>query len=516
MLMLLVFVLLLICSIFLIFIISRRPDKKIKIHNLKEILSNDVIDINNLIRDKIITPPTYRDIYLSSYTNQLFDVSNKKVSQYGFIDNHRNVNFLTNYHYSSPIEITKGLKDKSDIIILDGEPSSLKTLKLSETDTIITTKRESSLLPDIKYNNIYLPYYAYFNAYEKNISSSKLLEKNIHPKTKFCAFAYSNCDEKFGGVRDRKRFYYLMQKMSGNRVDNLGRCYGGQGSGGVLSNDNIFSPYKFVVAFENEQILGYISEKITNPMLCGSIPIYLGASDVVEHFNPKSFINVSDFDNFESCINHVLKIDADDKLYQEMLNEKWFRNDKYLTDLETKGSDFYKNVYNVIPRNLIRIPKYFSNNVILVTFSPKMNHDYQEFIKEILFSNYFDMIHKYTFDNLENENIKSPESQSLLQSLNKCNYNDYLIWTNHNSIIKGGNSKMLLDYLDKLNEDNQGILSFSIKGKLTSKLIIIKKTDFSIEFVKEWNSGGVYNEMCLKYNIKMTDYKKEFQPIILN
>ena len=52
-------------------------------------------------------------------------------------------------------------------------------------------------------------------------------------------------------------------------------------------------------------------------MYVGAVPIYWGTPDVREYFNPKSFINVNDFDSFDACIEYVKKVDNDPALYQK-------------------------------------------------------------------------------------------------------------------------------------------------------------------------------------------------------
>lgn len=53
------------------------------------------------------------------------------------------------------------------------------------------------------------------------------------------------------------------------------------------------SRYKFTIAFENSSAPGYHTEKILDPMLAGSIPIYWGDPEIERVFNPASFIHVA-------------------------------------------------------------------------------------------------------------------------------------------------------------------------------------------------------------------------------
>ena len=87
--------------------------------------------------------------------------------------------------------------------------------------------------------------------------------------------------------------------------------------------------YKFTIAIENfVNSPGYMTEKITHPMIVNSIPIYLGDPTVAKDFNPKSFINIADFKSFGAAVKRIKEIDENDELYEKMLREPWFKGNK--------------------------------------------------------------------------------------------------------------------------------------------------------------------------------------------
>ena len=57
---------------------------------------------------------------------------------------------------------------------------------------------------------------------------------------------------------------------------------------------NIYSQYKFIICFENSKTYGYITEKIFNVFLAGTIPIYDGAPNITDYIVPGSFIQYDD------------------------------------------------------------------------------------------------------------------------------------------------------------------------------------------------------------------------------
>ena len=73
---------------------------------------------------------------------------------------------------------------------------------------------------------------------------------------------------------------------------------------------------------ENTDGDGYISEKIVDSVLAGTIPIYFGDYLLDEYINPKSYILIKGEKDIEKKIKYIQKLDQDDNLYKEMLKEK--------------------------------------------------------------------------------------------------------------------------------------------------------------------------------------------------
>jgi len=140
------------------------------------------------------------------------------------------------------------------------------------------------------------------------------------PKVQFCNFVYRN-----QRPQERQRFCKLLQEYKhvdcpGEVLNNMPNfTQRGRKARDWLSDKISFiSKYKFTIAFENESSPNYVTEKIFDPLYAGSIPIYWGAPNVTEYFNPKSFINVQDFASFDEVIEFVKEIDTNTDLYQEM------------------------------------------------------------------------------------------------------------------------------------------------------------------------------------------------------
>jgi hypothetical protein len=191
---------------------------------------------------------------------------------------------------------------------------------------------------------------------------------------KFCNFVYSN------SVKFREGFFQALSQYK--TVDAPGRSMRNRPSLEEENNDadkwvkkrRFLSQYKFTISFENCSTIGYNTEKLTDPMLAGSIPIYWGNPSIARHFNPQSFINAHDylkvihnpltrilerwaraphlqrdtpsrklaakfrklcqilrmrlaFDwDFDALVRHIKEIDCDDTRYRRILTEPWVYN----------------------------------------------------------------------------------------------------------------------------------------------------------------------------------------------
>ena len=95
--------------------------------------------------------------------------------------------------------------------------------------------------------------------------------------------------------------------------------------GGKVKNKIKFlSFYKFSIAMENSEGQGYISEKILDSLIAGTIPIYYGGYMIDEFINPKSLILIKNENDMRKKIEYIKKLDNNDKLYKSIIKEKLF------------------------------------------------------------------------------------------------------------------------------------------------------------------------------------------------
>ncbi|WRA14163.1 fucosyltransferase [Helicobacter pylori] len=89
----------------------------------------------------------------------------------------------------------------------------------------------------------------------------------------------------------------------------------------VKNKSEFLSQYKFNLCFENSQGYGYVTEKIIDAYFSHTIPIYWGSPSVAQDFNPKSFVNVHDFKDFDEAIDYVRYLHTHPNAYLDMLYE---------------------------------------------------------------------------------------------------------------------------------------------------------------------------------------------------
>ena len=146
---------------------------------------------------------------------------------------------------------------------------------------------------------------------------------------KFCNFVYSNSSN-YCAMPMRNELFDICSIY--RHIDAGGTCRNNMGGKKVADKMEFISQYKFTIACENSIKPGYSTEKIIDPLIANSIPIYLGDPLIANEFNPKAFVNVADFQNQEDLLQRLKLLDTNPDLYLEILHQPIFTGD---TDLRT-------------------------------------------------------------------------------------------------------------------------------------------------------------------------------------
>ena len=85
-------------------------------------------------------------------------------------------------------------------------------------------------------------------------------------------------------------------------------------------NAQLFHNYRFALVLENRKFDGYITEKIFNAFLSGSIPIYYGTEEVFDLFNADAFVYY-DPDCPDEALERVKYLEQNQTAYKEVLGQ---------------------------------------------------------------------------------------------------------------------------------------------------------------------------------------------------
>ena len=318
------------------------------------------------IIDNNVSPPSVR-IFKSSdffniniYKKTFNTISNYLVNKYK-INNEESSNKISYFKKIIKLKST-GLFDKDyhlnwlktkldDEFILkydDQNPDYLiynvfhpDDLNPNYTNAIRIAIYTENIMPDINYADYvmsqyhinYLDRYFKYNIFlwqnfsEINQRRFKVINNPI--RKKFCAAVISNCGSKF-------RMDFINKLSLYKTVDIEGKCKNSDKNRTIKNKIDFLSDYKFSIAMENSNGDGYLSEKIVDSFIAGTIPIYYGDYLLDEFINPKTYILIKGENDIDTKIEYIKKIDKDDKLYMSIMKEKPIIDNKFIDKIDKK------------------------------------------------------------------------------------------------------------------------------------------------------------------------------------
>jgi hypothetical protein len=127
----------------------------------------------------------------------------------------------------------------------------------------------------------------------------------------------SNAEERSG------RTEYARELMRHLAVDSFGRCLNNrrlEEDRGNATRLDVIRGYRFTLAFENSLATDYVTEKFFDPLVAGSVPVYLGAPNVAD-FAPgeRCYLDVRDFAGPAELAAHLTALAADEEAYAGLL-----------------------------------------------------------------------------------------------------------------------------------------------------------------------------------------------------
>ncbi|MBD5225163.1 MAG: glycosyltransferase [Bacteroidales bacterium] len=153
----------------------------------------------------------------------------------------------------------------------------------------------------------------------------------------FCSLVMrnsTNCDPRRIMIADLIGSYRPLS-YGGSFRNNTGGC--------VADKIDFISRYKFNLALENSIVEGYVTEKILEPLVAYTVPIYWGSHAATTDFNPDAFINAADYDTSEGLLEAVKQLDNDPASYLAMLRAPRLRGG-ISPDFDSQLADFLDTI----------------------------------------------------------------------------------------------------------------------------------------------------------------------------
>ena len=151
-------------------------------------------------------------------------------------------------------------------------------------------------------------------------------DRVLAEQTRFCAFVVSNPLCKVRNEFFRRLSRYKPVDSGGKVMNTIGHR--------VADKRAFLADHRFTIAFENESYPGYTSEKIAEPMLVNSIPIYWGDPLIGRDFNTWSFLSAHDCGSratsamLDDLVERVVAVDRDPDLLRTLLAQPWYRGNR--------------------------------------------------------------------------------------------------------------------------------------------------------------------------------------------
>jgi hypothetical protein len=244
-------------------------------------------------------------------------------------------------------EITNSL-DKANILLEAGKPDE-KMRNIKQWKYKINFIGEPDLPEEDKYDLVLTSVNNVKNIVDLPLAVMYIHCNNFLPRlltrhkilslpSSFCTFIVSNpkCEIR-NRIFERLNLYKPVHSM-GRYANNIG--YNLQYPYWSDQYFNVIGSHKFMICGENTKMTTYSTEKIVNPYLAYTIPIYWGTHNIKNIFNPNSMLFLEDEteESFNRLIERIIELDTDDTKYLEFINRPAFN---------AANLEFWKNNYTL-------------------------------------------------------------------------------------------------------------------------------------------------------------------------
>jgi len=113
---------------------------------------------------------------------------------------------------------------------------------------------------------------------------------------------------------------YKHVKSAGRYLNNTGFVVTPENKAEYIKN------FKFVLSFESCSLPGFTTEKIFEPLLMNTTPIYWGNPLIHADFNTGAFVNANQYEDLGAMIQDIIEIDREEYRYRYMVEQQHHLN----------------------------------------------------------------------------------------------------------------------------------------------------------------------------------------------
>ncbi|MBR6785760.1 MAG: hypothetical protein IKM25_05865, partial [Clostridia bacterium] len=123
--------------------------------------------------------------------------------------------------------------------------------------------------------------------------------------------------------------------------------------------DEYLTASKFTIACDSIAYPGFCTEKIVQPFMQHSIPVYFGNPKIDDYFNTDAFVWCKNEADLSRTLDEVRYLDNNNEAYIEKLMLSPLNDNDMLADLYQKLETFLFNIFDQSPKESIRRVRYF-------------------------------------------------------------------------------------------------------------------------------------------------------------
>lgn len=203
---------------------------------------------------------------------------------------------------------------KSNLIYILQEPSDISTYNndnhtvefLDQFGKIITTQ-DAIIGSNVIHSQIAAPWFI-------DKSFDELIDLIPPFKNKPISIITSN-KTYTKGHRKRIELSMRIKKHFGDAVDLYGRGFN------YFNNKwDVLYPYKFHITIENSLERNYFTEKLIDPILSYTLPLYYGCSNIEDYFRLPDFLKIKNLDDYDSIKQKITFLLDNEYLYDTHLD----------------------------------------------------------------------------------------------------------------------------------------------------------------------------------------------------